>query len=169
MLRGAAAWVGGAAAFVLAFGVLWNRAVVPAFRGARSMWRKLDTLHDLAVRELNHNGGSSIKDAVHDMAGPALAAGNGMLDLHQKVETHIAEVRTSREVMRTRFDGLTAVVRDTNRTVSELAEQVGLHTSRIDAIAAEQQHQTRIVTDSLEWQRNHENAHRRSTDHGGTP
>lgn len=51
-----------------------------------------------------------------------------------------------------------------------LASNAALHVSdRIDAIGAELNHLTRIVTDSLEWQRDHENNHRRSSDHKENP
>lgn len=97
MLRGAAAWVGGAAAFVLAFGVLWNRIVVPAWRGGRSMWRKLDTLHDLAVRELNHNGGDSLKDHAVEGATQGQLATQSVINLAQRVERLEGELLVGRD------------------------------------------------------------------------
>lgn len=50
---------------IVGLGIIWRYVVRPARQAWRRVSLELETLHDLAQRELTHNGGASLKDAVH--------------------------------------------------------------------------------------------------------
>lgn len=58
----AAEWVIVAAAVVTAAGVLRQKVLRPAWRRASDVWRRLLAVHELIERELQPNGGGSMKD-----------------------------------------------------------------------------------------------------------
>lgn len=52
------------AAAVGAWVLIWTKALRPFVRGVRKVKAKIEVVHDIANRELTHNGGTSLKDAV---------------------------------------------------------------------------------------------------------
>lgn len=86
MLHGAAAvwaWVVGGlvslATAITAGGIVWSK-------WGRPLWNRGAALADLIERELNHNGGESIKDDVAEASTQAQLQTNILIDLAQRVE-----------------------------------------------------------------------------------
>lgn len=61
-------WIVWSAAVTTALGVLWRQALRPAWRSYKAARDKLRRVHDLIERELQHNGGSSLKDHAAQVA-----------------------------------------------------------------------------------------------------
>lgn len=86
-----AEFVAYASTIVVGFGVLWRYVVRGMWRAWKRVSLEVEALHDLANRELTHNGGSSLKGAVHRIDNTLAAVGGKLSNLEAKEsETHDA-------------------------------------------------------------------------------
>lgn len=109
-----ALWVAGIAAGLAGLGYI-GRKVIQGVRAVVMLGRKLDVLGDLALYELQHNSGHSIKDAV--MKIPALEEKFDAID--GKLDRHLVDALEQRAEISARFE---AVESERARTIANLAE-----------------------------------------------